>query len=680
MNTPPFLSEPSLRLLMFGGKGGVGKTTCAMAAAICLARDRPQESFLLVSTDPAHSLADIIAGSSPPENLKIVELDGQGVLAAFKTRHDEHLREIAARGTFLDEEDISRILGLSLPGLDELMAFLEISRWVDNQIYACVIVDTAPTGHTLRLLSMPELIRKWLRALDTLLAKHRYMKVVFRGSYQRDYLDHFLQELSGIVSQMQALMRDRIRCRFVPVMLAEELAIRETASLLQFLHRLRVPVADILVNRLLPPDKDCQVCGEAACCQRMALKSLSEIEVFSNHAIWGIPLYPREVCGMETLAVFWNGVSVPSCIPLSGSREERLQPQPKVEDASDYPSHQLKLLFFAGKGGVGKTTLACATALRLAREGSDKEILIFSIDPAHSLSACLGMAVGPEPVRIATGLSAVEINAETEFDSLKQQYQTDLAQCLSAIMPNFDLTFDREVLERILDLSPPGLDEIMALTRALEFFRQRSYDLLILDSAPTGHLIRLLELPQLIDQWLKVFFGLFLKYRTIFSLPKVSQRLVKMSKELKTFKSLLRDPARSALFSVTIPTEMAFQETLDLMAACDRLALGVPLLFINLVTPLTDCAFCSALTRQEQTIRDRLRQAFPDLLQTVVYRQREPRGIGALRSLGQELFRSQNQKTRSSRLPAGGVDEGSSYGFGNLLSGVAGNLEANETR
>ena len=642
MKTPSFLSDRSLRLLMFGGKGGVGKTTCAMASAIWLARNRQQESFILVSTDPAHSLTDSIAGTSPPGNLTILELDAEGALAAFKTEHNEHLREIASRGTFLDEEDITRILELSLPGLDELMAFLEISRWVENRDHSCVIVDTAPTGHTLRLLTMPELIRKWLRALDTLLAKHRYMKVVFRGSWQRDHLDHFLLDLSGSVSQMQALMQDTGRCRFIPVMLAEELSVRETASLLQFLQDLRIPVAEILVNRLFP-DNDCPVCREAACCQRMALKSLPENEILADHAVWGIPLYPREVCGMDSLTVFWNEVMAPTRIPLNYSREETPQLQSKVEAISDYPFHQLKLLFFAGKGGVGKTTLACAAALHLAQEGSGKEILLFSIDPAHSLSACLGIAVGPEPMRIVPGLSGVEFNAETEFDLLKQEYQTDLAQYLSETLPNFDLTFDREVLERILDLSPPGLDEIMALTRALEFFVQGSYDLLILDSAPTGHLIRLLELPELIDQWLKVFFALFLKYRAVFSLPKVSQRLVKMSKELKSFKSLLRDPTRSALCSVTIPTEMAFQETLDLINACDRLSLGVPLLLINLVTPPTDCAFCSVLARQEDAIRDRLRQAFPDLPQTVVYRQSEPRGIRALMDLGQELFRSGNQ-------------------------------------
>jgi arsenite-transporting ATPase len=613
-----------------------------MATAVYLARKYPRDSFLLVSTDPAHSLTDSIAGSYPPENLKIIELNAQEALAAFKTEHNEHLREIAARGTFLDEEDINRVLELSLPGLDELMAFVEISKWVENQGYSRVIVDTAPTGHTLRLLAMPDMIRKWLRALDTLLAKHRYMKVVFRGSYQRDHLDRFLLEFYGAVRRMQALMQDTGRCRFIPVMLAEQLSIRETTSLIRFLRELRVPVADVLVNRLFP-DNDCLICGKAACCQRMALKTLLENEIFADHAVWGIPLYSWEVCGIDSLAVFWDSVTALTSIPLSSSREEAPRLQAKVDAASDYPFNQLKLLFFAGKGGVGKTTLACATALRLPQEGSGKEILLFSVDPAHSLSACLGMEVGPEPRFIAPGLSAVEFNAEREFDSLKQQYQTDLAIYLNATLPNFDLTFDREVLERFLDLSPPGLDEIMALTRAVEFFMQGSYDLLILDAAPTGHLIRLLELPELIDQWLKVFFGLFLKYRTIFSLPKVSQQLVKMSKKLKVFNSLLRDPTRSALFCVTIPTEMAFQETLDLITACEQLAVRVPLLFVNLVTPPRDCALCSALARREEAIRHRLRQAFPDLPQTVVYRQSEMLGIGALMDLGQELFHYQNQ-------------------------------------
>ena len=194
----PLLEPTPLRLIFFGGKGGVGKTTCAAATALSAARRSPRRSFLLVSTDPAHSLADSLGDFQPPRNLKILEFNAQDSLETFKTRHRDKFAQIAARGTFLDEDDIRRVLDLSLPGLDEFMALLEIAGWAETRAYDLIIVDTAPTGHTLRLLSTPELIRTWLKALDALLAKHRYMQERFRGSYQRDELDDFLLGLADL--------------------------------------------------------------------------------------------------------------------------------------------------------------------------------------------------------------------------------------------------------------------------------------------------------------------------------------------------------------------------------------------------------------------------------------------------------------------------------------------------
>ena len=229
------------------------------------------------------------------------------------------------------------------------------------------------------------------------------------------------------------------------------------------------------------------------------------------------------------------------------------------------------LLLFAGKGGVGKTTLACATALRFARDSPAGEVLLFSTDPAHSLAGCLGAPVGPAPKRICPGLAALEMDAAAEFRALKQLYSEELQSFLRSLLPEMDLAFDREAMERIVDLSPPGLDEVMALTRVMDLCDQHRYRTLVLDSAPTGHLIRLLEMPELVDRWLKVFFGLFLKYKQIFRLPKVSQRLVEMSKALKRLRALLADPARCALYGVAILTDMAFEETKDLLAACQRM-------------------------------------------------------------------------------------------------------------
>lgn len=630
--TPSFLSNRSQCLLLFGGKGGVGKTTCATATALHLASNAPEASFLLVSTDPAHSLADSMAGLPPPHNLTIIEFNAQECLTAFKEKHGEKLRQIASRGTFLDDDDISQFLDLSLPGHDELMAFLEITRWAEKRIYDCIVVDTAPTGHTMRLLAMPELIRKWLGALDALLAKHRYMKKLYSGFYRRDELDNFLEELAGSVKQMEALLRDPVRCRFVPVMLAEALSVSETVKLIDELERLKVPITDIVVNRLYK-ESPCPVCADGRARQVRELTNV--FSKLSGYVLWRVPLYPAEPRGLDALKGFWEDIVelTKEPVPLQTS----VAPTPRVEGASELPLAELTLLLFAGKGGVGKTTMACATAVRLAHDLQGKEVLLFSTDPAHSLSACLKLPVGPTPTRVCPGLTAMEIDAQAEFEALKSRYAEELEQFLGSVLPNLDLPYDREVMERIMGLSPPGLDEVMALTRVMEFLAEHRYDIFILDSAPTGHLIRLLEMPELIDRWLKVFFGLFLKYKQVFRLPKVSQRLVEMSKNLKRLQTLLRDPSRSALYAVTILTEMAFQETKDLVTACERMGICVRVLFLNLATPASHCSLCSARQRLESDMRGKFREAFPGKHNTLVYRWGEPRGLEELAELGQML-------------------------------------------
>jgi len=516
-------------------------------------------------------------------------------------------------------------------------------------------VDTAPTGHTLRLLAMPELIHKWLGALDALLAKHRYMKKLFSGSYIKDELDEFLLDLSDSVKQMESLIIDPARCRFVPVMLAEVLSIHETVALLQELQRSKISVTDIVVNRLYP-ENPCAVCSDRRSRQIRELGDL--FEKISGYSLWGIPMYPEEIRGSGPLQKFWDG-AVPLKIPSKASVKDKSGIQfpvssfqfpvssirfpvsttvSPVEMPVTLPSSETKLLLFAGKGGVGKTTLACATAVRMAREMVHKDVFIFSTDPAHSLSACLNAEIGPRPTRLARGLTAMEIDARAEFETLKNQYSDELEKFLISISTNLDLAFDRDVMERVMDLSPPGLDEVMALTLVMEFLANEQYHVFILDAAPTGHLIRLLETPELIDQWLKVFFNLFLKYKRIFRLPKISGRMVQISKDLKRLQSLLKDPERSALFTVTIPTEMAFEETKDLLNACGRIGIHASSLFLNLATPDSKCSLCSALYKRESQVRKKLQQTFSEMHQTLIYHRGEPRGLEQLGELGNAIY------------------------------------------
>jgi arsenite-transporting ATPase len=632
---PAFFDRPGLQLLLFGGKGGVGKTTCATAAALRLSALAPKRSWLLVSTDPAHSVRDSLAGHVPAGNLEVLELDAPQQLAKFRERNGAMLREIAAAGTFLDNEDINRFLGLSLPGLDELMAFLEISAWVEARRYDCIVVDTAPSGHTLRLLAIPELIGRWLGMLEVLLAKRRYMRRVFSRDRSPDRLDLFVSGWKSSLERTEKLLRDPARTEFVPVTIAEPLSVHETLALFRKLLGRRIPVSELIVNQL-HSECDCPACSAAGSAEQTEIRRLLA-GVASPCSAWGIGLLAEEVRGLELLSGFWEHARPVVQRPVSATRHG-LSHQPAVLRPAARPSSRMQFVLLAGKGGVGKTTLSCATAMRLAREFPEKRVLLFSTDPAHSLSACLRVQIGSRPAVVFPGLTAMEIDAKAEFEKLKTRYAEDLERFLESVSLGFDLTFDRVVLEGMLDLSPPGLDEVMALTRILEFLAGDRYDLFVLDCAPTGHLIRLLELPELINEWLKAFFTFFLKYERILRLPGFVDELVGISRNLKKLRELLQNPAASALYAVSIPTQMALEETRDLAAACQRMGIAVPLVFLNLVTPPCDCRLCSSLQRRERLVVDGFRQAFPEKPQTLVLRQPEIAGLEQLERLGQCLY------------------------------------------
>ncbi|MDP2735172.1 MAG: TRC40/GET3/ArsA family transport-energizing ATPase, partial [bacterium] len=495
-------------------------------------------------------------------------------------------------------------------------------------------VDTAPTGHCLKLVTMPQMIKQFLRSRDALAAKYRYMKARFNPSAHEDETDNFLEELGGLVEEMEALLRDPVRCHFVPVTLAEALSVSETCALVRELQNLQVTISDMVVNRLVPPGS-CPACADAQWRQKRELKNL--FAQLSSNTFWGLPLYPEEVRGRKRLEAFWKGAKKLDVMATALSSRPPALPV-RIEEAAQRPWPEKSLLIFAGKGGVGKTTLACATATRLAAESPERKVLLFSADPAHSLSACLDFPVGAMPTSVRPGLWAMEINAQVEFEALKQEYRKELNDFLGSLLPSLDLTFDREVMERILDLSPPGLDEIMALMRIMEFLERDQYDVIVLDTAPTGHLIRLLELPQLVDRWLKVFFGLFLKYKQVFRLPKIAQRLVELSKRIKQFRALLSDSSNSALYAVSILTLMALEETKDLLTACQRMGIFTPVLFLNQATPPFHCPLCSALYQGEQEIRRKFREAFPEKQQTLIFKQGEPSGLKELERLGEFLY------------------------------------------
>jgi arsenite/tail-anchored protein-transporting ATPase len=299
------LLEPTLKLILFGGKGGVGKTTCASSAGLYLA-DRDQKA-LLISTDPAHSLSDSLGTDIGDEikqiegihPLSAIEVSAEKALSSFKMEYGDQLRKLLDTSTHLDGEDIDSILALPVPGIDEVMGFKTIVDFIEEGKFDHYIVDTAPTGHALRLLTFPEILDDWIKVMAKMRWKYRYMITTFSGRYRPDDADDFLMSMKKTVKKIQGLLRGQGRCEFIVVTLPEEMAIKETERMIKRLDRYGMRVKQMVVNHVVPEQVDCPFCQAR---REEQGKYIGEIrEKFSGLNITMLPLQPHEVKGIEAL-------------------------------------------------------------------------------------------------------------------------------------------------------------------------------------------------------------------------------------------------------------------------------------------------------------------------------------------------------------------------------------------
>ena len=405
-HVPEYFHNRDLRLILFGGKGGVGKTTMAASAALYLAQSsRSEKKVLLISTDPAHSLSDSfgieigdrVTPISPIHNLFAIELDASRLAGEFKAKNEAVIKKLADRGTYFDQQDIAEFFNLSLPGMDEVMAIIEIANLMRDKTYDILIIDTAPTGHTVRMLNLPKQMRKWVEVMDLMQHKHRFMSTHFTGkSHVKDECDIFLDELSSDIHRVRKLLSNSQTTRFVPVTIPEPMSIYETERMLGALEKIDVPVKEIIVNRVIESE-DCKFCRLKKEDQK---KPLNEIEdKFFRYNLIKVPLFPVEiqgVDGLKKLMDYLSGKSGPIELKKAELPDEGYGTYLKLNP-------DLEFILFGGKGGVGKTTLAAAAALHIAGKHPEKRILIFSTDPAHSLSDSFGIEIGdnvtPIPLR-----------------------------------------------------------------------------------------------------------------------------------------------------------------------------------------------------------------------------------------------------------------------------------------
>ena len=301
------LKEDALKLILFGGKGGVGKTTCASSAGLYLAK----EGFktLVISTDPAHSLSDSlgqkigdqIKGVEGVKNLSVLEVNAQKALSQFKVKYEAQIKKIFDTSTYLDQEDIDSIFALPIPGIDEVMGFKTIVDLIEEAKFDKYIVDTAPTGHALRLLTLPELLDEWIKVLAKMRWKYRYMVESFSGKYNPDEGDDFLVEMKKTVKKIEGLLKDQNKCEFIAVTIPEDMAILETERLINNLNKYGIKVRQLAVNNVLEL-RDCEFCRERSKAQEENIKQIRR--KFSSLKTTIIPLQSREVKGIESLDEF----------------------------------------------------------------------------------------------------------------------------------------------------------------------------------------------------------------------------------------------------------------------------------------------------------------------------------------------------------------------------------------
>ena len=602
---PTFLSNPQLKCLLFGGKGGVGKTTVAAATAMYLANRSSERRILLVSTDPAHSLSDsfeqpigdTITSIEGLPNLSALEMDAPRRQREFQAKYGEELEALCYRGTILDREDLHQLFSLSMLGIDEMMAIIEIADIIERGEYDSVILDTAPTGHTIKLLELPDHMRQWLNVLELMQRRYRYIvaRLVHRGP-KEDKVDAFLAKQLRDINRVRSLLTAKTATEFVPVMIPEEMVVEETHRLVNALQRLQVPIRTIVVNRVVT-NAECPFCESRLRAQK---EPCAEIERrFSSYELVRVALLPWEVRGQERLRGFAQAMIGEKVLALPPSKPTTMLSSQKGDW---HWLHQTELILFGGKGGVGKTTVAATTALHLSRLMEEKKILLFSTDPAHSLSDVFHQRIGDRvtPILGVKGLFALEIDAPRLLEEFKDQFREDIDELLdSALGSGVDAPFDRAIMEELINAVPPGADELIALMKIIDFMEEQEFDRYILDMAPTGHALRFLELPDIVAEWLKTALRLIVKYARGRA-GDITIELLQRSRGLRLVTNLLRNPQRCQFVCITIPEAMAVVEAQRLVERLTGLGISCSEMVVNMVVPATHCRFCAAKRWEQQ--------------------------------------------------------------------------------
>lgn len=455
------------KFLFFTGKGGVGKTSTACATAVYLADQGKR--VLLVSTDPASNLQDVFAmpldnkGTAIPAvpNLFVANLDPVQAAAAYRERAVAPYRDVLPEAAIQNMEE-----QLSGSCTTEIASFNEFTEFLTNPStrahYDCIIFDTAPTGHTLRLLQLPS---AWAGFIQQ--SKH--------GASCLGQLSG-LDEKKQIYQQAVATLADPKQTTLVLVARPEETPLKEAARASAELRDLGINRQILVINAVAQKGSD-PVSEELYNKQQRALKEIPAD--LNNIDTYQIPMRTYNITGIDNVRAMLQTDHAEAA-----KQTIAVQHLYQLSDVVDeIVTHHRKVIFTMGKGGVGKTTIAAAIALDLSRKG--QKVHLATTDPAAHLKFVLDAHDGIQ-------MSHIDEKAE-----LKKYQDEVIQEAIATGISEDDLDYIKE------DLRSPCTQEIAVFRAFADIVDQSENEIVVIDTAPTGHTLLLLESTDSYDKELK---------------------------------------------------------------------------------------------------------------------------------------------------------------------------------
>lgn len=616
--------------IFFSGKGGVGKTSMACTTAVRHADEGRRT--LIVTTDPASNLSDVfeqpighqITPVHDVPNLWAMEIDADRATVEYIDRAMAPIRAaFPEQIVAVMEEQMSGPCTAEVAAFDRFVDFLEPSTTDASLQFDTVIFDTAPTGHTIRLLELPS---EWTATIDA----------AEQGSGQTCIGPAAaIQDAKHKYERAMVTLRDKSQTSFVFVLHPEETSIKETRRAMDELRKLGIRTHRLIINGIVPPQA---AEGNDLFAGRRAMQAayLGRIEHELPLPTKRMYLLEGEIKGAERLRqvgrLLFDGLTYDVPVHSNGDYANganthldsallaRFNPAAYIPRLM--PNGDGRVLFFAGKGGVGKTVASCMTAVWLARRGH--KTLLLTTDPAAHLGDVLGVPVGSEVAAMPgiDNLWAANIDPKATAAVYKQRILDDARD---RGRPESAIAVMTEELES------PCTEEIAAFDRFIEFAAGDEWDVIVFDTAPTGHTLRMLELP---IEWSKqIDVKAFASVDTVVADDLAKQRFGQVI-------DMMRDPHRSTFTFVMYPESTPIIEAFRAGEELKTLGIQPGLVIANLVIPPSDAAtpYAQARRAMQQKYLGEIAERFPTPIVQIPLLPQEVKGLEMLVELGQLVY------------------------------------------